>query len=147
MTRSAYKLIADNIRKAVKSQDKDILANTLLILKDQLESYQRALEIRNKKCCSLEERYLEILDVDSGTSKITINAVTGRFTLKVGNKSSENVKQQFIKLITEIMSEEELPAVTLRGKVEFYSGGYQTSLISESKKFKYFKRIEEKVNE
>jgi uncharacterized Fe-S cluster-containing protein len=142
MTRSAYKLIADNIRKAVKSQDKDILANTLLILKDQLESYQRALEIRNKKCCSLEERYLEILDVDSGTSKITINAVTGRFTLKVGNKSSENVKQQFIKLITEIMSEEELPAVTLRGKVEFYSGGYQTSLISESKKFKYFKRIE-----
>jgi uncharacterized Fe-S cluster-containing protein len=147
MTSSAYKLIADNIRKAVKSQDKDILANTLLILKDQLESYQRALEIRNKKCCSLEERYLEILDVDSGTSKITINAVTGRFTLKVGNKSSENVKQQFIKLITEIMSEEELPAVTLRGKVEFYSGGYQTSLISESKKFKYFKRIEEKVNE
>jgi hypothetical protein len=146
MSQTEYSKIATKIRKAFDKQDKNLLNKTLEDLLGRFESYQAALEVVNKKCCDISQRYLEVEKTESSVSKLTVNASTGRFTLKVSVKTSEKVESYFRELAKEIM-EEELPPISLRGKIEFYRGGYQTNLTSNSGKFKHFKRIEEKTSE
>ncbi len=144
MSQSTYANIATKVRKAYKLQDKDLLEEALLELLHRFEAYQAALEVGNKKCCPLKDRYLEVMNTESSsTSKLTVNPVDGRFTLKISKKASEAVSVQFIKLVEVLMAKEDLPAIALRGKIEFYRGGYQCHLLSASRKVKYFIRMEE----
>jgi hypothetical protein len=146
MSNSKYQAIATKVRKAFKSHNKELLNESLKEMFDQFIIYQGLIEVKGKKSCPVSERYLEVLTVESSSSKLTINPTDGRCTLKVSDKASEGVIASCIELARELMKAE-LPPVTLRGKIKYYKSGYECSLSSESGKNKFKVRIEENFNE
>ncbi len=146
MSNSKYQTIATKVRKAFKSHDKELLNESLKEMFDQFIIYQGLIEVKGKNACPIIQRYLEILIVESSSSKLTINPVDGRCTLKISDKASLNVRTHCIKLAEELM-EVELPPITLRGKIDYHNKGFQCNLLSESKKNKHFVRIEENNDE
>lgn len=146
MSQSKYSIIANKIKQAFKEQDQSLLYEALAEMHTQFMTYHRLIEIGNRTTCALVDRYLEILDVDSSSSKLTINPVDGRCTLKVSQKVTEEVKLQYIKLARLLMSNE-LPPITLRGKIKYHNSGYECSLSSGGGKNTHKVRIEENFNE
>lgn len=134
MSKSKYTTIASKIKQAFKTQDREALTEALMLMQNQFISYQAAIEVRNKKALPLDQRNIEVLDVESSTSKLTVNPCTGRVTLKVSSKCSPKVKSDLTSL-TMFVSQQELPAVTMRGRIEFKDGLYQVKMLSESGKF------------
>ena len=93
------------LEKHSRNQDKDLLEEALSELLAKFEKYQGLLEVGNKRCCPLSDRYLEVINTEtSSTSKLTVNPVDGRFTLKISVKASENVAKQFVKLVKLLMT-------------------------------------------
>lgn len=137
-----YSNIANKLRKAFDSSDRALFDGTLKLLHDQFLSYHAAIEVVGKESKPLSERYLEIIYVESSSSKITVNANTGRVTLKISNKATDNVIKHYHLLVDKLLITE-LPPITLRGKIEYKENGYQCQLISESGKIKHFIRVEE----
>jgi hypothetical protein len=141
---SKYQNVATKVRKAFNSGNKNMLESALKQMLEDYEHYHKLVEIKGKSSCPLAERYLEVIDVESSASKLTLNPVDGRCTLKVSNKASPKVKEQLIKLANKLLLED-IPPLTVRGQVKYYNGGYECQLLSESRKVKHFIRIEEEI--
>ena len=61
----------------------------------KIQDLIRHIETMNKVSVPISNRKLEIQEVNSSSSKITINPYTGRVTLKVSVKSSEKVRKEY----------------------------------------------------
>jgi len=86
----------------------------------------------------MDKRYLEVVPAEGNTIRLTINANTGRFTIKFPEKSSTAVRDYVISAVEwTAENDNTLPPVTLRGAVRWdhAGGGYNCFLQSESKKF------------
>ncbi len=104
----------------------------------KIENQACVLEINNRKNIPIKDRYLEILYVDSSTSKLTINPCDGRVTLKISNKSSEKVKIELIDFANTIMLYEKFEPITFRGKFYFKNNAYRICMESLSKRFSHY---------
>jgi len=85
-----------------------------------------------------ENRYIEIANVDSNTSKLTFNPNTGRITLKIGNNDRDNeeiLKNMAFDLLT---SDHEFEPFTYRGKIKFFNDGVNCVMETERKDFSYY---------
>lgn len=92
------------------------------------------IEAKDRKCVPVEERFLQVVTVDSNKNKFTINPVDGRCTLKFSNKTTEMSKQKILSFVDSFWKDE-FPPVTLRGEICYVNGIYVLRLQSESKKF------------
>ncbi len=135
--------IIRDLRKSFKTQNQSQFDNAVLNILEKVDNFQKMMEIGKRVGIEHNKRYLEIVDVDSSTSKLTINPCDGRVTLKVSNKCSINVKRNMIALAQKLMSEN-IPPVTMRGRIVFKNNGYETCLLSESKHHQHSVRVEEK---
>ena len=104
----------------------------------RIESQAIALEICNRKCLPKEERYLEILNVDSSTSKLTVNPCDGRVSLKISNKSSGKVVTELLDFANMIMKYEKFEPITFRGKFYFKDNAYRICMECLSKRFSHY---------
>ncbi|MFA7287463.1 MAG: hypothetical protein WC055_01140 [Melioribacteraceae bacterium] len=103
---------------------------------EKIESQAKYIEVQNRIVLLVSERFLEILYVDSASSKITINPATGRVTLKISDRiKSDKVIKDYHKLTDMVMVDDTLPAITMRGKIKYDENKYRICLSSESKKF------------
>lgn len=94
------------------------------------------IETRDRECCDLDERYLEVIESQGSAHKLTVNPVDGRITLKVSKKASAAVTSELIEMAEQLKTME-LPAMTLRGKITWHKHlGYQCQLVSGSKRIK-----------
>ena len=132
---NASEEIIDYVHQQIKNKDHII------------EEKSRSLEIINRKCCDIEKRYIEIFIVDSSSSKITINPCDGRVTLKISDKSSGQVRNDYVELTNKILNDNTLEPIVLRGKIRYRDDKYTIAMYSNSKRFvKYYelKSLKEK---
>lgn len=110
-------------------------------VEDDLDTYIDLIEFKNKPQCDISERFIEVLNTESSNSRITVNSVSGRITLKVSNKASEIVKKEMTEFAKSLL-EQDFPPVTLRGKVTFNQSSqcYEWYGVSENKRTKIMKR-------
>lgn len=109
---------------------------TQIKIKDNIiEDKKKLLEILNKKCCSIKNRYIDIESHDRSATRITINPCTGRITLKISIRSSPKVKADCLKICHIIRADTTLEPMTLRGKVHFKNNKYYICMQSDSKRF------------
>lgn len=93
---------------------------------NKIESQAKHIEVQNKVAVPVSERYLEILYVDSSSSKITINPRDGRVTLKISDKIKSNkIIKDYAKLTDIIMNDSTLPSITMRGKIKYDENKYK----------------------
>lgn len=142
-----FKNVRSKVRRGYIEESLELLNQLQEDIMDKFEAYGRVIEVQNRVCCDISERYLEVCNTDSITTKLTVNGATGRFTLKVNKNCTQKVIDEKILLVRQLMMKEDLPAITLRGKIDWEknTNSYVWSGCSESKKFKY--RGEYKINE
>lgn len=147
MTRNVkYQKIKKAIRKGKTDLALELLEEYNNMFKQKTEAYLRILEEKNnKEVVEIGQRFLEIVTVESSTHKLTVNAATGRFTLKLSSGASLQVKKEIVDFVkAKIMVNTDLPNVTLRGKIKWNKDCYQWYGQSESKRQKrYFESIED----
>jgi hypothetical protein len=89
-----------------------------------------------------EERFIEYIEGNSHT-KLTVNPRTGRMTLKVARSIKSNTVRGNLSDFVELLRlKDDLPPITLRGKVDYYNGTYYWLGLSESKITKYSFKME-----
>lgn len=100
----------------------------------KIEGMKRSMEVGNRKCAPLENRIVDIEYVDSATSKLTINASTGRVSLKISDRASENVAEELKDFVSDNY-QTVLPPLTFRGKIYWskHEGRYVCVLQSSNK--------------
>jgi hypothetical protein len=123
------------VRKEIRRGDPEVSIELLNDLQAQiiikLDGMKRAIEIGNRKCAPLEDRGLDVEYVDSNSSKLTINANTGRVSLKISNKSSDTVAEE-LKEFAVLHHKMLLPPLTFRGRIYWNKGQECYSCVLQS---------------
>lgn len=132
------KMVKKDYNKDLVIQQIDLIS---MLVEDDLGSYIDLIEFKNKSKCEVSERFIEIVDAESSNSRITVNSVSGRITLKVSDKASEVVKEELTDF-AKFLLDQDFPPVTLRGKVTFNQSSqcYEWYGVSENKRTKIMKR-------
>ena len=89
-------------------------------LKQEIESLKHRLIISERVLCKIEDRWLDIVHVQSSTSKITINPCSGRVSLKISHKATEAVIEKYKELVYKVISYENFKPFTYRGKIRYF---------------------------
>lgn len=132
-----FKRVRKAVTKNMSAHDVDLVLTELeSIVKNTMESYIQAIEVGKKECCVLEDRFVEVVDSTTQNHRLTVNANTGRITLKVGQGASIKVHEDLMEMAQQIRRMEDLPPLTLRGKIKWRNDQYEGMLYSDSKKFK-----------
>jgi hypothetical protein len=120
-------------RDGLKPDDIHFLMNTYSQLLDENVSLKNQLMVALRIVQPKEKRNIDIVTVDSSTSKITINPCTGRITVKVSNKSSNQVVSEIMLLVQQIYEYEFFQPYTYRGKIKFHkdTNKYTVMLLNE----------------
>lgn len=136
---TAFAKTRKSLRESTNIEDSINLLNTFQKeVQDKLDNYVKVIEISNKVSCSKDERFLEVSSSESSRNKLTINSHTGRFTLKLSDKSSRAVNEDLVKWVKNcLIPFSDYPPITLRGKIYFdkVNSKYVWQGQSESKKF------------
>lgn len=122
MTRNIkYKMIKESIKKGNTEKALILLDEFNEMFKQKTKMYLTIMEEKNnRECCSVEDRFIEVVETASSSSKLTINPVTGRITLKISNKSSDTVKKELREFINnKVVGLKDLPNVALRGRIKW----------------------------
>lgn len=93
------------------------------------------IESHTKTALPTSQRKMEVVKVDSSTSKLTINPVTGRVIVKLSTRASDAVHNQLISFAFVVANDDTLPPLTVRGRFLFANGKYRIAMQTESKRF------------
>jgi hypothetical protein len=97
-----------------------------------ISEMQSEIEIKNKIPIEKDKRFIEVFDVDSNVSKITINPVTGRITLKISDRiKSERIRSDYLKLAEKVKLAN-FPAATHRGRIKYLKESNSYSVYLEN---------------
>ena len=117
----------------------EYLKKQILNRDERIDSLIKSIEYQNKTCCDFSKRYLEVFRKDTNVSKLTINPVVGRFTIKISDKASVKVEQDLVNFVDKHIFNEDFDPCTIRGKFKFKENKYNITLTSDSKKYsRYF---------
>lgn len=105
----------------------------------KIESQANELEKKGKKVSPISDRYLEVFESHSSSSKLTINPCNGRITLKISEKASVDVARDLYCFAQKIRKWDKFEPVTFRGRIVYNKNKdcYCINLISESKRFNH----------
>ena len=105
------------------------------LLCDRVLNLQKIAERRGAVSIEKSKRFLEVLEAEGSTHRLTINPVTGRITLKLA-KCTPIVVLEITAFVKEIMMQDFEP-ICVRGSIRWSESlnGYRTTLQSESKKY------------
>lgn len=131
---SRFAKVRSNIRKGRGDEAIDLLNALQEDIISHMDAHLRVIEEANKKPCPMEDRFLQVVPAEGSTHRFTVNAHTGRFTLKLNNIATEIVRSELILFAKKCMKEE-FPAVTMRGKIRWLFGAYRCHMENPSGRF------------
>lgn len=138
--KSGFAKIRQQIKKGKVDTNIELLNELQSDFEQKIINLHKTIETKGKENCNIVDRYLEVVEAQGSTSRLTINTQTGRFTLKIPSKSSDAVRKELIEFVDNIKNNDyTLPPRTLRGKIYFNRNEncYMWQGVSESKKFKH----------
>ncbi len=91
-------------------------------LQTALDEIRRKNEIDGRHTRPLNERYLEHSRLPCSKSRITINPCSGRVSLKVAEKASEDDYKDYLILAKKVLRCEDFLPFTYRGRIAHYEG-------------------------
>jgi len=116
----------------------EMLRKEFNAMADHITTLQLTIERMNRRCVPLEERYVEAVNAEGTTNKLTVNPVSGRITLKLGRGCRGTAAFHLIALANKV-KDLEFDPMTVRGRIQWHESDkfYSCNLISDSKKMSY----------
>ena len=126
-------------RRGLNEDVIDYISHHISIRDEKIYQLVLAFERGKKVCCPKDKFYIEEQVTDSAVSKLTINPVSGRVTIKYSRGTSDLVRNELKEFVKNKIMVDEFEPITLRGSFHFKNGHYYITLQNNGKQInKYY---------